>query len=110
MKNYVQHGDTLDLVAPSGGVVSGVAYLIGTIFAVAVVSAAEGATFAGRLTGVYTLPKATGEAWTQGAALYWDNTNKRLTTTSSGNTKVATAAVAAGSGDTSGYARLNGVV
>lgn len=110
MKNFVQHGDTLDLTAPAGGVVSGVAYLIGALFGVAVASAAVGETFPLRVVGIYTLPKATGEAWTEGAVLYWDNANKRLTTTAAGNTKVATAASAAGSALSLGVARLNGVV
>ncbi|UJX46635.1 DUF2190 family protein [Xanthobacter sp. YC-JY1] len=109
MKNFVQHGDTLDMTAPSGGVISGTGYLIGALFGVAIVSAAAGEKFAFRIVGVYTLPKATGEAWTEGAIVYWDNTNKKLTTTSSGNTKVGTAASAAASGDTTGVARLNGV-
>ena len=39
-------------------------------------------------------PKATGEAWTVGQAIYWDNTNKRMTKTSSGNTKVGRAVAA----------------
>lgn len=109
MKNFVQHGDTLDMTAPAGGVISGTAYLIGALFGVACVTADAGVKFAFRIVGVYTLPKATGEAWTEGALVYWDNTAKKLTTTSSGNTKVGVAASAAASGDTSGVARLNGV-
>jgi predicted RecA/RadA family phage recombinase len=35
--------------------------------------------------------KATGEAWTVGAALYWDDSNKRFTTTATGNTACGTA-------------------
>ncbi|MFG1319841.1 DUF2190 family protein [Xanthobacter autotrophicus] len=110
MKNFVQHGDTLDLTAPSGGVISGTAYLIGALFGVAVVSADAGVTFPLRVVGVYILPKATGEAWAEGAVLYWDNTNKRLTTTASGNTKVGMVASAALSAATTGAIRLNGVV
>lgn len=109
MKNFVQHGDTLDMTAPAGGVIGGTAYLIGALFGVAVASADAGVKFSFRLVGVYTLPKATGEAWTEGAIVYWDNTAKKLTTTSEGNTKVGTAASAAASGDSTGVARLNGV-
>lgn len=108
MKNYVQPGHTLDLTAPAGGVVSGTGYLIGALFAVASVTAAAGATFAARLEGVFTLTKATGAAWTEGAALYWDNTAKNVTTTSASNTKIGVAAAAAASGDTLGNVRLNG--
>lgn len=108
MKNYVQPGHTLDLTAPAGGVVSGTGYLIGTMFVVASVTAAAGATFAARLEGVYTLTKAAGAAWTEGAAVYWDNTAKNVTTTASGNTKIGVAAAVAASGDTLGNVRLNG--
>ena len=45
-------------------------------------------------------PKATGEAWNVGQAIYWDNTNKRFTTTSSGNTACGTALAPALAGDT----------
>ncbi|MFG1267640.1 DUF2190 family protein [Xanthobacter sp. DSM 14520] len=111
MKNFVQHGDTLDMTAPAGGVISGTAYLIGALFGVATASADAGTTFPLRVVGVYTLPKATGEAWAQeGAILYWDNTNKRLTTTASGNTKVGSVASAALSAATTGVIRLNGIV
>lgn len=48
-------------------------------------------------------PKATGEAWSPGDTLYWDNTNSRFTKTSSGNTKCAHALAAALSADTVGY-------
>lgn len=92
MKNYIRHGDTLPLTAPAGGVVSGNAYLIGIIFGVAAITAAAGESFELRRKGVVYLPKKTGEAWTEGAALYWDNTAKVLTTTANGNTLVAAAA------------------
>ena len=105
MKNYVRDGDRIPLVAPSGGVVAGTGYLIGALFAVAVASAAEGLEFTGQIEGVVTLPKASG-AITQGAALYWDNTAKNVTTTSSGNTKIGHAAAAQALGDTTVKVRL----
>lgn len=87
MKNYLQHGDTLDLVAPSGGVVSGRCVKVGVIIAIAAVTAAEGVTFAGKTTGCIEHAAATGQAWTVGQLLYWDDTAKVFTSTSSGNTK-----------------------
>jgi len=105
MKNYVQPGDNLDLVAPYD-VASGAGFLVGSIFAVASAIALSGAAVVGVTEGVFTLAKATGEAWTVGAKLYWDNTNKRLTTTSSGNTLVGVATKAALSADTSGNIKL----
>lgn len=109
MNNFVQEGEVLELTAPSGGVVSGTAYLIGSLLVVAAADVAQTLPFSGKTTGVFTLPKATGEAWTEGAKLYWDNSAKKLTTTSSGNTLVGVAAAAAGSADTTGDARLDGV-
>lgn len=51
-------------------------------------------------------PKTTGEAWAVNAALYWDNTAGKWTTTSSGNTLGAYAAAIAGSADTTGPIHL----
>jgi predicted RecA/RadA family phage recombinase len=110
MNNYVKPGDSVEFIAPSGGVVSGTAYLIGALLVVAAVSAAQGEKFSGRLMGVFTLPKATGSAWTEGEKLYWDNTAKNITDTASGNTLVGSAYAAAASGDASGQVRLDGIV
>ena len=95
MKNYVRHGDTMPFTAPAGGVVSGLPYLIGIVFGVAAFTAAEGESFELRRKGVVTLPKKTGEAWTEGAALYFDATAKVLTTTAATNKRVGAAAAGA---------------
>lgn len=105
MKNYVQKGDNLTLIAPYD-VASGGGFLVGAIFAVASTAAKSGEPVVGVTEDVFTLAKATGEAWTVGAKLYWDNTNKRLTTTASGNTHVGVATAAAQSADTSGNIKL----
>jgi predicted RecA/RadA family phage recombinase len=110
MKNYVAPGEKLPLTAPAGGVVSGQAYLIGTLVVVAEVTAAAGAAFTGLVRGVVTHAKAAG-AWTEGAKLYFDNATgaKNFTTVSTGNTLVGVAAKAAASGDASGTLLLDGV-
>lgn len=79
MKNYVQQGEVLDLVAPAGGVVAGEGYVIGSIFVVAAVSAAAGQPFSGDTTGVFELTKNTGAGtdFAAGGRLWWDNTAKR---------------------------------
>ncbi|WCT73934.1 DUF2190 family protein [Sphingomonas naphthae] len=107
MKNFVQQGDNLDLVAPRN-LTSGAAFLVGSIFAVASVDAVSGAALAGVTRGVFDLPKAAG-AVTQGAKLYWDNTNFVVTTTASGNTLIGVATQAAASGDATARVKL-GVV
>lgn len=108
-KNFVQPADTVELTAPTGGVVSGTAYLIGTMLVVALVTAAQTEKFIGARTGRWTLPKATGQTWTEGASLYWDNTNKNFTTTATSNYFAGNAALAAASGDTTGDVVLNGI-
>lgn len=81
--------------------------LVGSIFGVANADAASGAEVVLTVTGVFDLPKAA-VALTQGAALYWDDTNKVITPTARGNTKVGVAVAAAGSGDATVRVRLNG--
>jgi predicted RecA/RadA family phage recombinase len=108
MKTEHASGGLMDITAPAA-VVSGQFLLVGTILGVITVAAASGARVAMMVEGIHVAPKATGEAWTEGAKLYWDNTNFKFTTTSSGNTFRGCAADAAASGDTSGNVRLNPV-
>ncbi|QYC10568.1 DUF2190 family protein [Brevundimonas nasdae] len=86
-KNYEQHGDTLDCIAPAGGVVSGKPVKIGTQVVVPQVSAAEGAVFSAKTTGVWNVAAATGQAWGPLVTVYWDDTAKVFTTTATSNTK-----------------------
>lgn len=85
MKNFVQPGHALAVVAPSGGLVSGQAVLIGNLFGVAAYSALAGASAEIVVTGVFTLPKASGVTFTAGAKAYWDNAAFDITSVSSGN-------------------------
>lgn len=103
--NYVQEGNALDYTA-GADIVSGDFVLIGAIGGVAKTNIANGKTGAVHIKGVFSVPKASG-AVTQGAKLYWDNTNKVLTTTASGNTFVGVAAAAAASGDANVKILLN---
>jgi predicted RecA/RadA family phage recombinase len=56
------------------------------------------------------IAKTTGEAWTHGQKLYWDNTAKKLTTTAAGNTLVGAAAQAQAAGDSVGRALITGQI
>jgi predicted RecA/RadA family phage recombinase len=91
VKNYISKGEVLTLTAPSGGVVSGNAYLIGSLLVVATVTAAEGAKFTAVTEGIVDLPKAVEDALTGGGKVYWDNSAKKITTVSGGNTLVGVA-------------------
>ena len=108
MKNFVQPGDNLNLIAPRT-LTSGSGFLVGSLFAVASTDAASGATVVGVVRGVFDLPKAAG-AVTAGQLLYWDNTAFVLTTTASTNKLVGAAVQAAQSGDATGRVRLTGQV
>lgn len=109
-RNFVQPGDTMTFTAPYQ-VASGAGFLVGAMFAVALNAAANGAPVEGRVRGVWDIDKATGQAWTAHTTkLYWDNTAKKVTSTSSGNTFIGVAVANAASGDTFGRVFLNGVV
>jgi predicted RecA/RadA family phage recombinase len=103
-KNFVQPGETLPLTAPYD-VVSGGGFLIGSLFAVALVTAASGSAVEGKTTGVFDLAKASG-AVTAGQKIYWDNTAKNCTTTATSNTMIGVATQAAASGDATVRVRL----
>lgn len=109
MQNYVQSGKVLELTAPSGGVTSGVPVLIGDLLVVPVASADETEKFSGEVVGVFECAKATGEAWTEGDTLYWDNGNSRFTSTASGNYKAGVVAEAAASAAALGKVRFDGI-
>jgi predicted RecA/RadA family phage recombinase len=108
MKNYIQPGELLDYPNASGATIaSGTGVLIGVRLGVAAGDIAIGATGQLRVKGVVSLPKLSTDTPAQGAALYWDNTNKRLTTTTTSNTLAGYAANAAASGDTTVNIALN---
>lgn len=106
MKNFVQPGKTLTLTAPTGGVVSGSFYKIGSVFGVAAQSAAEAAKFDLEIGGVYDLPKTAGNTFTEGADVYATAAGI-MTSTASGNTKCGIAVKAAASGDGTVRVRIN---
>jgi predicted RecA/RadA family phage recombinase len=76
MKNYIQRGDTLTLLAPYN-VASGAGFVVGAIFAIAACTVLAGSPVEGVREGVFTLPKTSAQAWTQGDKIYWDDVNKR---------------------------------
>ena len=76
MKNQVQSDEIITLAAPYA-VNSGAGALIGSLFGVAGKTLANGETGAFATRGVFDLAKVGSQAWTVGAKIYWDNTNKR---------------------------------
>jgi predicted RecA/RadA family phage recombinase len=105
--NYVQPGDTMSVAAPYDRL-SGEGALVGSMFGVCVTDALSGETVQINTRGVWTLAKTSAQAWTVGAKVYWDDTNKVATTTSTSNTLIGVAAAAAANPSSTGNVRLNG--
>jgi len=103
---YVMSGDVIDYVAGSA-VSSGQVLLIGARVGVAMTAIASGATGAVAVEGVFTIAKLSTDVVAQGALLYWDNANSRLTTTVGSNVLAGYAAKAAGNGVTTVEINLN---
>lgn len=106
MQNFVSPGDVVQFTAPSGGVTTGLGYLIGGQFVVATNTVAVGLPFEGAARGIFDLVKNTGEAWTEGALIYWDNTAKKCTTTATSNTHIGYAARLGGELSTAAVGRV----
>jgi len=108
MKNFIKPGHILTFTSPAGGVTSGTPVQIGQLLVIPTTTVAVGLPFEGLTCGVVDLPKASGQAWTEGALVYWDNTAKNVTTTSTSNLRLGCAAQAQASGDTTGRVYLQG--
>lgn len=111
MKNFIQEGEALDLIAPVGGVTSGAPVLIGTMLVVPQVSATVGQKFVGLHCGVFKLDKATGGGTgiTEGAKVWWDDAAKKITKTAGANKWAGHCVLAAADGDATVYVHLQGM-
>lgn len=109
MKNFVQTGDMVTVPAPYG-LSSGMAVLVGSLFGVAACNAALGTSVDIKRKGVFDIMALTTDVADVGTKMYWDNTNKRVTTSSAGNTLVGCLTVAKGSSDATARVLLDGVV
>ena len=109
MKSHVQEGDTLPLVAPYD-VASGAGMLCGSLFAVAASAALNGASVEAMPKGVFTLACLSTDTGSVGTKMYWDNTNKRLTTTLTSNTLVGVLTVAKLAAQTTATVYVDGAV
>ena len=104
--NYIQPGEVMDVTA-GANLASGAGVLVGKRLGVALGALASGETGSVQVSGVWELPKLSTDVVTQGALLYWDDTNKRLTVTSTDNTLAGYAFAAAGNGATTVKIKLN---
>lgn len=104
MKNFIQSGDTVTVPAPAA-VVSGAGVLVGALFGIASFSAGSGAPVEICTKGVYELPKTSAQAWTVGAAIYWDGS--KCTTVGTDNTLIGHALAVAVNPSATGTVRLS---
>ncbi len=99
MKNFLQPGNSLDLIAPTGGVVSGAPVLIGTsILAVPVATKAQTEVFAGQVEGVFSLAKLSSDVMVTGNKVNWNDSNKEFQNATSTLDDAATITEDAGNG------------
>jgi predicted RecA/RadA family phage recombinase len=106
--NHIQLGDVMPWTNSTGAdVLSGAPALIGERLGVALGDIADGASGSVAVCEVFTLPKEAALAVAQGATLYWDDTNKVLTTTATANTLAGFAFAAALAADATVEIKLN---
>lgn len=109
---------TVEIVSPdydsetyahSAGTVASTFYKINgrILLALNTASANDDNVFVYEADCIRGVPKATGEAWAFGDAIYWDDINKVFTKTSTSNTLCGMVRVAALSADTTGSIDLN---
>lgn len=103
---FVQDGRTIDYT-PGSAVAAGDVILLQKMLGVAAIDIAANTLGALMVHGVHSIAKVTGETWTTGQILYWDNSVKKLTTTVGSNVACAKAWADQLSGDTSGLAKIN---
>lgn len=106
MKNFVQQGNNITAVAPSGGVQSGDPVLIGKLFGVAAVNGLEGDLVELAVTGVFALPK-TSPALATGAIAYVTGSGS-ISGTASGNTRIGIVVSDAAENEATVRIRLDG--
>ena len=109
MKNYVQEGESLNLIAPYA-VSSGGGALIGATFGVASTDLASGEEGTFQLQGVYSLTKSTAASsgGSQGAKAYFITSTKLVTAASSGNTLIGVFTATCADADATCNVRLHG--
>ena len=106
MKNYIQDGDNLDLVAPRN-LTSGDGFIVGSIFAVASTTVSSGDSVVGCTDGVYAITKKSATVFAVGDKVSWDNTNHYCDAPGTGLFPIGLCTVAAGNGATTVAVKLN---
>jgi len=109
MRNFLQSGCTLTVIAPAN-VLGGQALLAGAIFGVACNDAVQGTQVEINRFGVYTLTAVTADTLAIGDKVYWDNTARRATKVATNNVLIGAAAAAKSGTETSANVLLDGAI
>lgn len=96
---YWQRGETLDYTATEKAVTNGQVVSLGGRIGVAGNDIAKGETGALHVTGVFIMEKAASVTVTMGAALYFDESEEKITTVAAGNVPAGYAAADAEASD-----------
>lgn len=105
--NIIMDGDRVPFVC-TAAVTSGDLIVAGSMFGIALMDGAIGDTITLDASGqVVSLPKHAADTFAVGAKVYWDNTNKYTTSTTTSNTYIGVAVLAAAGGDANTTVRLN---
>jgi len=107
--NFVKPGDHLPLVCPYATVTSGQVMLVGLLFGVALYDGVSGDVVEAAMEGEWSLTALSTDEATVGALAYWDNTNRRITVTSTGNTLVGTFTAAKAASATTAQIKLQAI-
>ena len=83
MKNYIQPGKVLTLIAPTT-LLSGAVVIIGSVVGIAATEAAEGMPIEVSTEGVFELAKVAPQVWAQGTPVYWDAAAAKATAIATG--------------------------
>ena len=107
MKNYIQPGAIVGIIAPAGGATTGQPLLINALFGIATLNGDAGEPIELLTCGVVDLNKGIG-AIALGAKAYWKADDQTVVAAVTGNTLIGVALKDAASGDDTVQVRLNG--
>ena len=108
MKNFVRKGRVVPLTMPYDRT-SGQGVLVGHIFGVVATDALNATEASVAVTGEFDVTKDS-STFSQGDLVYWDNSAKACTSTSSGNKIIGAATQAQLTGDTTVRVKLGYVI
>lgn len=112
MKNYVQPGKTVPIVAGTSTAAGEIEVVGAGIFGVATTDIASGGSGEIVTEGVFDLAKVSGASTSlaAGAVVYWNNSGKTVTTSSTSNTKVGAVLAPAANADTTVRVKIPAMV